>query len=334
VNAFYARFRRNGRDRPVIAQNRKPNTLLAAVRYFDADTATAFVQSIKWSDGPFCPKCGSVNVGHIQSRGRHQCREKGCRKQFSATTGTIMEATHLKADQWMVAVWMIVNCRNGVSSCEIARTIGCKQQSAWHLLHRVRHILQQDTSEPMRGTVEADGTIVGGLVKNMPKRRRARFTRTHGRGPRAGKAVVHAIRERSSGRVRACVLTGESADELRRVIGESVKPGSRLLTDSANTYSWIRSAGYFHQTVNHAEDEYVRDDVTVNGCENFFNCFRRALKGTYIRPSHGHLSAYVDEAVFRFNVREDSEWERFEKAMQRIVGKRLTYSELTGGAVR
>src|SRR5215470_5928402 len=110
---------------------------MAAVRYFTPERATEYVKSIKWPHGPVCPKCGSVNVGEIKSRARFQCREKECRAQFSLTTGTIMEASHMPLEKWIMAVWMIANCRNGVSSCEIARTIGCKQQSAWHLLHRV-----------------------------------------------------------------------------------------------------------------------------------------------------------------------------------------------------
>jgi len=314
-----------------VASAKKPVTLMAAIRYFNKPAAEKYVESIKWPEGPICPQCGSVNVGYIKSRGRHQCREKECRRQFSLTTGTIFEGTHLGLDKWMVAVWMIVNCRNGVSSCEIARTVGCKQQSAWHLLHRVRHVLAEEGAELMRGTVEADTTLVGGLVTNMPKKRRKEF---RGRSPHHGKTAVHAVRERDSGRVRACIVKGETSAEARKVLAETVAPGSRLYTDSSHAYGWAKSGGYRHETVNHSRDEYVRGDVTVNGCENFFNCLRRSLKGTYIRPSAGHLLAYVEEAAFRFNVRNKSEWERFDAAMRQIVDRRLTYKELTGGAKR
>lgn len=315
----------------MVAENKRPTTLMAAVRYFDPDTAERFVESIKWPKGPVCPKCGSVNVGYIKSRRRHQCREKECRRQFSLTTGTIMEATHLRLDQWIVAVWMIINCRNAVSSCEIARTIGCKQQSAWHLLHRVREIMREDAGEKFSGGVEADATWVGGVVKKMPMSRRVKFIN---KGPQFGKTFVHAIRERSTGRVRAEIVARESRAEMERVINANVEPGSFLYTDSSGAYNWVKRAGFGHATVNHMGGEYVRGAATTNGCENFFNCLRRALRGTYIRPSPDHLQAYVDEAAYRFNVRELSEWERFERAMRQIVGKRLTYSELTGGAVR
>jgi transposase-like protein len=304
---------------------------MAAVRYFDPETACRYVESIKWPDGPVCPCCGSVNIGQIKSRARHQCREKGCRKQFSLTTGTVMEATHLRLDQWMAGVWMIVNCRNGISSCEIARTIGCKQQSAWHLLHRVRHILRETASELMIGPVEADATWIGGVVSNMPRKRRVKHER---RGPQFGKATVHAIRERRSGRVRAQVIPRESKVETYHAVSGNVRPGAKVYTDASRVYEWMENGAYRRESVNHKRGEYVRGEVSTNGCENFFNCLRRGLRGTYIRPSHAHLQAYVDEAVYRFNVRDLTEWERFDTAMRQIVGKRLMYKELTGGAIR
>jgi transposase-like protein/IS1 family transposase len=300
---------------------------MAAVRYFDAEKAAAYVSSIKWPNGPVCEKCGSVNVGYISSRARYQCREKGCRKQFSLTTGTIFESTHLPLEKWCVAVWMILNCRNGVSSCEIARTIGCKQQSAWHVLHRVRAIIAQCHDGKLSGTIEADATVVGGLLKNMHEKKRATI------GKRANKTIVHAVRERESGQIRANVIGDESTDTLRAMIAANVEPGSRLTTDAWPAYRRLRDT-FDHDYVSHMDGEYVRGDVHTNGCENFFNCLRRALKGTYIKATPKHLDAYVNEAVYRFNIRRDSEWERFDGAMRRIVGKRLTYSELTDGATR
>lgn len=315
----------------MIATIDRPNTLLSAMRHFTPDVAEGYIASIKWPDGPCCPKCGSVNVGEIKSRRRHQCREKGCRQQFSLTTGTILEGTHLRSDQWVAAVWMIVNCRNGVSSCEIARTIGCKQQSAWHLLHRIRHILAGDEGAKLSGVVETDSTLVGGRLGNMPVKRRRKI---QGQNPRVNKAAVHALRERRTGRVRAAVVQSERSDDIQAIVAEHVETGSCLHTDESRAYSRVSELGIYRLSVNHGKGEYVRGTVTVNGCENFFSCLRRALKGTYIKATPGHLAAYVDEAVYRFNVREMTEWERFDSAMRRIVGKRLTYSTLTDGAVR
>jgi transposase-like protein len=310
---------------------KRPQTLLAALRHFTPEVADAFVASIKWPNGPACPTCGSANIGKIASRQRFQCREKGCRKQFSLITGTIFEASHLRLDQWVVAVWMIVNCRNGVSSCEIARTIGCKQQSAWHLLHRVRELMLPGDEAPFTGSCESDETFVGGLFKFMSQHRRERAMAN---GRPNGKSVVHAIKERESGRVRAEVIPAARWEFVMDAVLEKVEPGSKLYTDSARIYGWAKDV-YKHTAVNHAE-RYVSEDgeTHTNGCENFFNCLRRGLKGTYIATHHEHLPAYVNEQVYRFNVRHQSEWERFDGVMRRIVGKRLTYADLTDGGVR
>lgn len=299
------------------------------MRHFTPEVAAAYIRSVRWGDTePCCVKCGSVKVGHIASRNRWQCKEKGCRNQFSLTSGTILEGTHLRLDQWMAAVWMIVNCRNGVSSCEIARAIGCKQQSAWHLLHRCREIIAQTPEGKLSGAVEADSTFVGGLLKHMHEHKRAEVRR-HG----GNKFTVHALRERSSGNVRASIIADETTATLREVIDANVEPGARLRTDAWPAYRRLKDT-YEHDYVSHMDGEYVRGDVHTNGCENFFRCLRMALKGTYVRASGKHLDAYVDETVFRFNVRKESEWARFDRAMKSIVGKKLTYSELTGGAVR
>lgn len=308
-----------------------PQSLMAAMRHFDPDGAETYIASIKWPDGPHCPKCGSVNVGQIKSRRRYQCCEKGCRKQFSLTTGTILEGTHLRLDQWVVAVWMIVGCRNGVSSCEIARTIDCKQQSAWHLLHRVRHILAQDRTGMLGehgAVVEADWTHVGGSLKFMTHARRER-ARARGH---YGKTLVHAMKERHTGKVRANIISSTRRKPLRAEVLSNVAKGTRFYTDESPSYKWAKDF-YRHKSVNH-QWFYVWNKTHVNGCENFFNCLRRGLKGTYVSASPEHLSAYVDETVWRFNNRKLTDWERFDKAMRLIVGKRLTYSTLTDGAVR
>ncbi len=257
-----------------INQNKVPNTLMAAVQYFTPERAREYVRAIKWPNGPVCETCGSVNVGEIKSRARFQCRD--CRKQFSLTTGTIFESTHLPLEKWCVAVWMILNCRNGVSSCEIARTIGCKQQSAWHVLHRVRAIVAQCHDDKLSGTIEADATVVGGLLKNMHANKRAE---NRGVGKGKNKTIVHAVRERTTGNVRANVIGDETTESLRGMIEMHVEPGSRLSTDAWPAYRRLQD-NYDHQYVSHMDGEYVRGDVHTNGCENFFNCLRRSTHPT------------------------------------------------------
>lgn len=244
----------------MVADNRRPQSLLAALRHFTPDVADAYVRSIKWPDGPVCPKCGSVRIGEIASRRRFQCRERGCRHQFSLIADTIFAGTHLRLDQWIAGIWMIVNCKNGVSSCEIARAIECKQQSAWHLLHRVRHILQQANDDQMSGEVESDETFVGGLLKFMSEERRER---ARARGNK-GKAVVHALKERRTSTVRAEVLPAATTEYIRDGVLEGVSEDAILYTDSSSVYEWARHVFRIHDTVNHAE-RYVKGRCHTNG---------------------------------------------------------------------
>jgi hypothetical protein len=314
----------------MVAPVEKPESLMDALRFFTPDAADRYVESIKWPDGPCCSKCGSVNVGRSADGRVIRCREKGCRRKSRLTADTIMHDTHLRLDQWCLAMWLIANCRNGVSSCEIARHIGCKQQSAWHLLHRVRHVLKEENARQLHGAVEADTTFVGGLLKHISPKRRKEHHQRRGWG---AKSVVHAMLERRTGIVRAEIVESEEPAYIRPIIEKHIQPGSLLSTDASYAYTWA-GAAYVHRWVNHGAGEYVKGAATTNRCENFFNCLRRGLKGTYIAARPEHLAAYVDEQVWRFNNRRDSEWERFNRAMHLIVGKRLTYSALTDGAVR
>lgn len=135
-----------------------PKTLLEAARYFaDPGVAESYMRSLKWPDGRIsCPACGAENIGEIASRNMLQC--KGCRKQFSSRVGTIFESSPLGLDKWFVAVWAIANCKNGISSHELARAIGVTQKSAWFMLHRIRKAMEVGDLEKFDGPVEADAT--------------------------------------------------------------------------------------------------------------------------------------------------------------------------------
>lgn len=330
---MYARSRRKTEGTAVVAQDKLPQTLMDAVRHFTPDVADAYVASIKWPVDVCCARCGSLNVVRLRTRRVWQCREKGCRKQSTLLTGTILEGSHLRTDQWVLAIWQISNCKNGISSYELARAIGCKQQSAWHLLHRVRHLYQQNFAGQFgtqRGAVEADSTFVGGRLKWMSYER-AEAAKARGN---QGKTQVHAIKDRRSSTVRATVTPEGVKHYAKSFLWENVHPSARVYTDEGREYDFCEYAFSSHKTVNHSALEYGRGPAHVNGLECYFNCLRRALKGTYIQVDPEHLQAYVDEATYRFNLRRLTDWERFEYAMKQIVGKRLTYLELTGGAKR
>src|SRR5437660_4602181 len=173
-----------------------PETLTGAIRYFgDMDKCQEFMAAMRWSGGVRCPHCASDNVGKlVLPRRIWNCRT--CRKQFTVKVGTIFEDSPLGLDKWLPATWMIVNAKNGVSSCELARSLGVTQKSAWFMLHRIRLAMQDGSIEKFSGRVEADETFIGGRARNMHADKRAKILQ-RGRGA-IGKVAVMGLLERNS----------------------------------------------------------------------------------------------------------------------------------------
>jgi len=302
-----------------------PKSLLAAVRYFsDPKVCFETMLSAKYPDGKItCPKCGGDKVGVVRSRSLLQCKGKDCRKQFSVKVGTIFEDSPLGLDKWFVAVWCIANAKNGISSCELARSLEVTQKTAWFMLHRVRLAMKTGTFRKLVGEVEVDETFVGGKAKNMHKRKRAE--RITGRGP-TGKAIVQGLLERG-GEVRAEVVANTDDNTLQSTVRRNVEFNSDVYTDAAPAYGGL-ALNYFHAAVDHV-NKYVVGRVHTNGVENFWSLLKRSLKGTYIAVSPVHLNRYVDEQVFRYNHRKVDDGSRFRRVLAATLGKRLTYRVLT-----
>lgn len=305
--------------------NDTPKSLLAAVRYFsDPKVCFETMLGAKYPDGKItCPKCGCDKVGVIVSRSLLQCKTKDCRKQFSVKVGTIFEDSPLGLDKWFVAVWCIANAKNGISSCELARSLEVTQKTAWFMLHRVRLAMKTGTFRKLSGEVEVDETFVGGKAKNMHKAKRAKAIT--GRGP-TGKAIVQGLLERG-GEVRAMVVANTDDNTLQTPVRRNVEFNSRVYTDAAPAYGGL-ALNYFHACVDHV-NKYVVGKVHTNGLENFWSLLKRSLKGSYVSVSPVHLERYVDEQVFRYNERKADDAGRFRRVLAATLGKRLTYRVLT-----
>lgn len=308
----------------------EPATLVEAIRHFaDPDVTLNTMIGLRWPNGVCCPTCGRVDVRFIKTRRMWECKEAHPKRQFTAKIGTIFEDSPLSLDKWFVAIWMVANCKNGVSSYELHRAIGVTQKSAWFMLHRIRLAMQAGSLIKAEVDVEADETFVGGLARNMHKDRRERAIKGTGG---AGKSIVMGILERKgpqpTSRVRARIVANTQKAVLHAEVRAAVKPGSNLYTDSASGYRGL-SDDYKHEVVDHAV-EYVRDQVHTNGMENFWSLLKRSLKGTYVSVEPFHLFRYLDEQVFRFNERANSDLGRFQAVLSWVTGLRLTYNELTG----
>jgi len=303
-----------------------PETLIEAVRYYaDPDVCHAMMVKAKWPNGkPTCPECGDRKIGEIKSRRMFQCKE--CRRQFSAKVGTIFEDSPLPLDKWFVAVWLVANCKNGISSYELARAVGVTQPTAWFMLHRIRLAMETGTFR-MDGPTEADTAYVGGKAENMHAKRRAKAI--PGRGT-AGKTPVHGVLKRTGesgpSQVQAAVLGSEASASLLEEVRSRVRRGATVYTDEAPAYGMLCMT-HVHQAVDHSR-EYAVGSIHVNGIENFWSLLKRTLRGTYVAVAPFHLGRYVAEQVFRFNNRKSTDGGRFETVMRGIVGKRLTYRVL------
>jgi transposase-like protein len=310
-------------------KHNQPKTLKdAIVFYSNPDNALAYMVLLRWPDGiVLCPTCGRNDVVFLHNQRKWQCKSVHPKRQFSAKVGTIFEDSPISLEKWIVVVWMLSNCRNGISSYEIARAVGVTQKSAWFMLHRIRLGLKNQNAPKLGGSdsgpVEADETFVGPNPMKMHKSRRAKL---------AAVASERGEKYRSAG---TTIVPNVKRATLQEKILNNVEGGSQVITDDFPVYRYALADQFAHDVVNHAQT-YVEGQIHTNGIENFWSLLKRSLRGTYVAVEPFHLDRYVDEQVFRFNNRKDDngnkldDAERFNIAMSQVVGKRLTLAELTG----
>ena len=293
----------------------EPLTLQEAIIYFaDADNCLIYLAARRWKDGVVCPTCGSKDVSFVASRRVWQCKTRHSKSQFSIKVGTIFEDSAICLDKWLLAMWMLANCKNGVSSYEISRATGISQKSTWFMLQRIRLALQGHDGGKLSGEVEVDETFIGGEARNMHTSVKAR--RITGTGTK-DKTAVMGILERG-GKVRTSVIPNRKKKALQGEVCQHVEAGSALYSDALLSYDGLAS-DYAHQVVDHAV-EYVNGQAHTNGLENYWSLLKRGLSGTYISVE-----------PFRYNNRKDmNDSDRFDLAVRQIVGKRLTWAEVTG----
>jgi len=303
-----------------------PKTLLEAINFFSIyENCRQFMIAIRWADGVVrCPYCDATKLTYLEKARVYRCYGDHAKQKFSLKVGTIFEDSAIGLEKWLPAAWLLSNCKNGVSSYELARALGVTQKSAWHMLHRLREAMT-DESGKIGGSgtpVECDETFIVPKTQKMHKKKRIEYHATGG-----SKAVVLGMLERG-GRVKAQVIPARHKMHMNPVMTANVEAGANIMTDEFSTYG-VLDTPYNREVITHAM-EYVNGHIHTQGIENFWALLKRGLRGTYVSVEPFHLDAYVKEQVFRYNNRKDADdFTRFASCIMGIQGKRLTYQALT-----
>lgn len=312
---------------------------LSASHFTNDDAARALIESIRWPDGPVCSHCGTVGHAYaVKGRaGLYRCAEKECRKDFTCTTGTVMERSKIALHKWMMGFYLMNASKKGISAHQLHRSLGITYQSAWFMCHRIREAMRDGGLAPMGGAggiVEADETYFGDIpeAKRRVSPRRAKDGRPYtksGRSGVGGKRAIVSLVERG-GKVRSFHVAVADGETVAKIVTENVAKETRLHTDESRLYIKVGANYAAHETVNHSAKEYARGDVTTNSVEGYFSIFKRGMKGIYQHCDEKHLHRYLAEFDFRYNHRVKlgfSDIDRTRAAIKGIEGKRLTYRQ-------
>ena len=298
--------------------------------FHDEDEARAYLETLRWANGRFCPHCGEAErtspISGKPKRGKGKPKRPGvyvclsCKKQFSVRIGSVFERSHIPLHKWVAGFYLMCSSKKGISAHQLHRTLGITYKSAWFMAHRIREAMRETKPGPIGGdnkVVEADETYVGGKARNrknkVPK-----------------KEAVFALVERA-GKVHSFHVPAVSAKTLRPILVTHADRKSYLMTDEAGAYVAVGHEFAGHGTVNHSIEEYVRGNFWhTNTMENYFSIFKRGITGVYHHISQQHLKRYLGEFDFRYNERVGlgiNDAKRTERAIKGAEGKRLTYQQ-------
>jgi transposase-like protein len=312
-----------------------------APHFQSVEAARTYLEALRWGADRVCPHCGTVNASFATKKpGVYRCQPKACRKDFSVTTKSVMESSHIKLNVWLQAFYLMAASKKGMSSHQLHRALGITYKSAWFLTHRIREAMRAGHLEPMGGAgvvVEADETFIGRL-EGQPK----------GKGGWAHKNVVLTLVERG-GSARSFHVDGICIVDIAPIVRANLKREASLMTDEGAHYTAVGREFASHDAVNHGKDQYVRywnevtdqlrpdgkpvvvtTTISTNTVEGYYSIFKRGMKGVYQHCSEKHLHRYLSEFDFRYSnrvARGVSDGDRADLAVKGAAGKRLTYRQ-------
>ena len=260
----------------------------------DDDACLDHLMRLRFGETLTCPKCGQERrFTRLQKHPAYTC---ACGHHIHPMVGTPFQDSHTPLRKWFYAMYLFTTSRHGVPAKELQRQLGVSYPTAWRMGHEIRkYMAKVDGDPPLAGHVEADETYVGGRRKGGKS----------GRGA-PGKTIVFGMLERK-GDVMTRVVQDVRRTTLEGHILENIKRGSEISTDELHSYRLIARHGYKHGTVSHSSDEWVRGNTHVNSLEGFWSLLKRAIHGTHVHVSGKHLSKYLGEFEFRYNLRKSPE---------------------------
>jgi transposase-like protein len=302
-----------------------------APHFQSPENAREWLENLRWPDGPICSHCGTINHAYKTKKpGWYRCAEKECRKDFTVTTGTVMERSHIPLNKWLMAFYLLNASKKGMSAHQLHRALNLDYKSAWFMCHRIREAMRDGGLGPLGGggkIVEADETYYGNVEKPRTKTTTGRPYLKKGKAANKRPIVALVVR---GGNVRTFHVPVANKDNVQKIVRENIARETRLHTDESVLYGGIDAHFATHETVKHSAGEYVRDDVHTNSAEGYFSIFKRGMRGVYQHCKEKHLHRYLAEFDHRYNYRVAlgySDIDRTLAAIRGVEGKRLMYRQ-------
>ncbi len=270
--------------------------MFSAPHFQNHDAAREYLEALRWGGERACPHCGTLGKSYPTKKpGVYRCASKECRKDFTVTTKSVMESSHIKLHIWLQAFALMTASKKGISAHQLHRSMKVTYKTAWFLAHRIREAMREGgltPPTPMGGEgkiVEADETYFG--RPEIERKTKAKRTTPYLKKPRRNARPIVALVERG-GRVRSFHVAHADKDSVGIIVAQNIAFESRLHTDESNIYPAVGEFFAAHETVKHTAKEYVRGDVHTNTVEGVFSIFKRGMKGVYQHCKEKHFGLH------------------------------------------